>query len=135
MDMLGELISEGVGKRGGRRVVAVEPRLEVEVSFEAPTTLLGLQGLNIGTYVSSTRADQTLQGEGQGVFAAPDGELATWKGVGNGRYLADGSLSYRGGLTFSSNTPKLSRLNAVAGAFEFEVAADGTTRSRIWEWK
>jgi hypothetical protein len=44
-------------------------------------------------------------------------------------------LSYRGALTFSSSTPTLSRLSAVAGAFEFEVAFDGTTRSRIWEWK
>jgi len=70
--MLGELISEGTGRRNGRRVVAVEPRLKVEVSFEAPTTLIGLQGLNI---------------------------------------------------------------NDVAGAFEFEVASDGTTRARIWEWK
>jgi hypothetical protein len=135
MTMLGELISEGVGKRGVRRVTAVEPRLLVEVSFEAPTTLLGLQGLNVGTYVSSTRPDQTLAGEGQGVFAAPNGELATWKGIGNGRYLPDGAVSYRGAVTFSSSTPTLSKLNAVAGAFEFEVAADGTTRSRIWEWK
>ena len=133
--MLGELISEGVGKRSGRRVVAVDPRLRVEVSFEAPTMLLGLNGLNVGTYVSSTRPDQTLEGEGQGVFASPDGEMATWKAVGNGHYLADGAVSYRGGLTFSSSSPKLSRLNAVAGVFEFEVAADGTTSSRIWEWK
>ncbi|HEV8397888.1 MAG TPA: hypothetical protein VGQ37_26595 [Vicinamibacterales bacterium] len=113
----------------------MDPRLRVEVSFEAPTTLLGLNGLNVGTYMSSTRSDQTLEGEGRGVFASPDGEMATWKGVGNGRYLPDGAVSYRGGLAFTSSTPKLSRLNAVAGVFEFEVAADGTTRSRIWEWK
>jgi hypothetical protein len=133
--MLGELISEGVGQRTGRRVVAVAPRLLVEVSFEAPTTVLGLKGLNIGTYVSSTRADGTLEGEGQGVFATPDGELGTWKGIGNGRYMPDGAVSYRGAITFSSSTPTLARLNAVAGVFEFEVAADGTARSRIWEWK
>ena len=133
--MLGELISEGVGKRGTRRVIAVEPKLQVEVSFEAPTQVLGLQGLNVGTYVSSTRADQTLEGEGHGVFAAPGGEIATWKGIANGHYLADGAVSYRGAITFSSSSPTLSRLNAVAGVFEFEVSADGTTKSRIWEWK
>jgi hypothetical protein len=135
MTMLGELISEGVGKRGTRRVVEVDPRLRVEVSFEAPTTLAGLAGLNVGTYVSSTRPDGTLDGEGQGVFASPDGEMATWKGIGNGRYLPDGAVSYRGALTFSSSTARLSKLNAVAGVFEFEVSADGTTKSRIWEWK
>jgi hypothetical protein len=133
--MLGELISEGVGTRGTRRVMAVDPRLRVEVSFEAPTTVLGLRGLNVGTYVSSTRPDQTLEAEGHGVFATPEGELATWKGIGNGRYLPDGAVSYRGAVIFSASSPTLSKLNAVAGAFEFEVSADGTTRSRIWEWK
>jgi hypothetical protein len=133
--MLGEVISEGVGRRTSRRVVDIDPVLKVEVSFEAPTRLLELQGLNIGTYVSSTRPDGSLDGTGHGVFATPGGELATWKGIGNGRFLPDGSVSYRGAVTFSSNNPALSRLNTVAGVFEFEVAADGATRSTIWEWK
>jgi len=133
--MLGEQIAEGLGQRTARRVVATAPKLQIEVSFEDRTTLLGLEGFNIGTYVSSTRPDGTLEGEGQGVFAAPGGEMATWRGVANGRLHADGAVSYRGALTYSSASPALGRLNAVAGVFEFEVTAKGETRSKIWEWK
>lgn len=61
--------------------------------------------------------------------------LSTWKGVGNGRYLANGAVSHRGALAFSSSSPALQRLNAVAGAFEFEVDAGGNTHSKIWGWK
>lgn len=132
--MLGEQISEGRGKRNSRRITATTPKLIVEVSFEDRTKMLGLDGFNIGTYTSSTRPDGTLDGEGQGVFAS-GGELATWKAVGNGQYLPSGAVSYRGGITFSSASPSLQRLNSVAGAFEFEVDAEGNTHSKIWEWK
>jgi len=133
--MLGEQIVDGKGKRTGRRVTATSPKLIVEVSFEDRSKMLGVDGGNIGTYVSSTRSDGTLEGEGQGVFAAPDGQIATWKAVGNGKYLADGAISYRGGIVFSSTAPALTRLNASAGVFEFEVDAEGNTSSKIWEWK
>src|SRR5688572_3267075 len=113
--MLGEQISEGKGKRSSRRITATTPKLIVEVSFEDRSKMLGLDGFNIGTYTSSTRPDGTLDGEGQGVFAGPEGELATWKAVGNGQYLPSGAVSYRGGITFSAASPKLQRLNAVAG--------------------
>jgi hypothetical protein len=133
--MLGEQIAEGRGKRTARRVVTTDPRLKVEVSFEDRATVLGVDGGNIGTYTSSTRPDGTLEGEGQGVFAGVDGKLATWKGVGSGRYLPNGTLSYRGALTFSATAEPLSRLNAVAGVFEFEIDAEGNTQTKIWEWK
>jgi hypothetical protein len=133
--MLGEQIVSGRGRRSGRRVTATSPKLVVEVSFEDRSSMLGIDGGNIGTYVSSTRPDGTLEGEGQGVFAAPDGQIAAWKAVGNGRYMADGAVSYRGGIVFSSASPVFARLNAVAGVFEFEVDAEGNTSSKIWEWK
>jgi hypothetical protein len=113
------------GKRGVRRVVAVDPRLRVEVSFEAPTTLLGLQGSTSARMYRPRVPIRPWKAKAKACLRHRTGELATWKGIGNGHYLADGSVSYRGALTFSSSSPKLSRLNAVAGAFEFEVAADG----------
>ena len=133
--MLGEQISAGNGKRSGRRVVTIEPRVIVEVSFEERSKLLGVDGINLGTYTSSTRPDGTLTGDGQGIFATPSGDIATWKGGGNGRYQTDGSISYRGAIMFSSSSPAFSRLNAVGGVFEFDIDADGNTRSKIWEWK
>jgi hypothetical protein len=44
-------------------------------------------------------------------------------------------VSYRGSLTYSTTSPKLARLNSIAGVFEFDSDADGNTNSRTWEWK
>jgi hypothetical protein len=133
--MLGEQISEGQGKRTGRRIVATDPNLKVEVSFEELTKLLGVDGLNIGTYISYPKPGGSLHGEGEGVFAALDGEMTTWRAIGVGQVGADGSIRYRGTLSFNSASPKFAPLNAVAGAFEFDVDVQGNTHSKIWGWK
>jgi hypothetical protein len=133
--MLGEQISEGRGKRTARRVVATDPQFRVEVSFEDTSKVLGVDGMNIGTYTAGNKPDGSLYGEGQGVFATMDGEMMTWKGIGIGRLLGGGAVSYRGCLSFSTASAKLARLNSIAGVFEFEVDAAGNTHSKIWEWK
>jgi hypothetical protein len=132
--MLSEEIYTGQGKRTSRRIVATQGAT-VEVSFEDRGRLLGLEGGNIGTYTSRPRADGTLAGEGQGIFATLDGELITWKGIGSGTMKAGGAVSYRGALTFESTSERFARLNAIAGVFEFEVDEAGNTRTRMWEWK
>jgi len=133
--MLGEQIGEGQGKRTTRRVVCTDPHFKVEVSFEDMTKLLGVDGMNIGTYVSWPKPDGSLHGEGEGVFASADGEMVTWKGIGIGRLGSAGAVSYRGTLSYSTGSQKLAKLNAVAGVFEFEVDANGNTHTKIWEWK
>jgi hypothetical protein len=133
--MLGAQISEGKGKRTARRVVSVSPNLIVEVSFEDTSKLLGVDGINIGTYTSSPRADGTLQGEGHGVFASANGDMVTWKGMGTGKMDQSGAVSYAGMLMFNTSSPSLAALNGVAGAFEFTVSADGATHTKMWEWK
>jgi hypothetical protein len=132
--MLSEQIYTGQGKRTARRVINTQPFI-VEVSFEDKGNLLGLEGANIGTYTSSPSADGTLAGEGQGIFASADGEVITWKGIGSGRLRPGGAVSYRGALTFDASSPRLSRLNLIAGVFEFEVDEAGNTATKIWEWK
>jgi len=132
--MLSEQIYTGQGKRTARRVLDTQP-FTVEVSFEDRGSLLGLDGANIGTYTSSPRPDGTLVGEGRGIFAAADGEVITWKGIGTGRLKAGGAVSYRGALTFTATSPRFSRLNTIAGVFEFDVDEAGNTHSQIWEWK
>ena len=57
--MLGDIISEGTGKRTGRRVIATDPHLKVEVSFEEATKVFGMDGMHLGTYVSWTKPDGT----------------------------------------------------------------------------
>ena len=70
--MLGEQISEGRGKRTARRVVSTDQQFKVEVSFEEMTKLLGVDGMNLGTYISFPKPDGSLHGDGQGVFAYRD---------------------------------------------------------------
>jgi hypothetical protein len=38
-------------------------------------------------------------------------------------------------LFFRTTSQKLARLNAIGGAFEYEVDGKGGTASKIWEWK
>jgi hypothetical protein len=133
--MVGDVIAEGHGKRTGRRVVSTEPNFTVEVSFEEVTKLLGVDGMNIGTYTSSNKPDGSLYGSGEGVFASVDGEFVTWKGMGVGRFQPGGNISYRGSLSYVTASAKLARINAMAGVFEFEVDMEGHTISKVWEWK
>jgi len=130
--MANEQIGEGTGKRSGRRVVATEPNFVVEVSFEDRTKILGHEGFNIATYTSTNKPDGSLYGEGQGVFATASGDVATWKGMGVGRLQADGSVTYRGCLSYSTNSSKLANLNSIAAFFEFDVDANGNTHSKFF---
>jgi hypothetical protein len=129
------LIGEGRGKRSGRRVVAIQPQFNVEVSFEDNTNLAGADGVNIGTYQSSSKQDGTLEGEGQGVFASLDGQTVTWKALGIGRFLERGAVRYRGTISYTTSSAKLAHLNSVAGVFEFDVDAEGNTHSKLFDWK
>ncbi|HEX5229297.1 MAG TPA: hypothetical protein VFW44_16390 [Bryobacteraceae bacterium] len=133
--MTTEHIGEGRGKRTSRRVLATQPQFDVEVSFEDSTNLLGAKGVNIGTYHSTNKPDGSLDGEGQGVFATLDGQIATWRAIGTGRFLNNGAVGYRGSISYTTTSSKLARLNALTGVFEFEVDKDGNTHSKFLEWK
>lgn len=133
--MLGELIGETQGKRTARRVLSTDGGFKVEVSFEEDGKMLGIEVNNIGTYWAASRADGSLYGEGQGVLLTHEGEMATWKGQGVGKFVGGGAVSYRGALYYSTASAKLARLNTIAGVFEFEVDANGNTHTKIWEWK
>jgi hypothetical protein len=55
--------------------------------------------------------------------------------VASARSRKDGAVSYRASIYYQSSSPKWARLNAVAGVFEYEVDAQGNTRSQLYEWK
>jgi hypothetical protein len=134
--MLGEKIGEMSGKINLQRVLANpggSPKMET--SFEANGSLLGINVKETGTYCTVVRPDGTLYGEGQGVTMTKDGKMATWTGHGVGTTKKDGTASYRGALYYQTSPPRLSRLNKVALLFEYEVDAEGNTRSEFWEWK
>jgi hypothetical protein len=81
------------------------------------------------------RADGTLFGEGQGLLVTRDGDMATWVGQGVGTIKPGGVVSYRGAVYYQTTSPRWSRLNSVAGVFEYEVDVDGNSKSQVWEWK
>jgi len=107
----------------------------METSFQANGSLLGTNVKETGTYWSIVRPDGTLYGEGQGVMILKDGKMATWTGHGVGTMKKDGTASYRGAVYYQTLPPRWARLNKVAVVFEYEVDAEGNTRSEFWEWK
>jgi len=134
--MLGEKIGEESGKVTSQRVISNPgggPKLET--SFQASGTLLGVPHKATVTYWSVVRPDGTVYGEGQGIAMGKDGEQATYVGQGVGTIKKDGSASYRGAVYYQTSSPKWTRLNSVAGMFEYEVDAQGNTRAQTWEWK
>jgi hypothetical protein len=54
---------------------------------------------------------------------------------GKGKILPGCAVSYRGILYYQTTSQKLAKWNAAPGVFEYEVDADGTTQSKVWEWK
>ena len=135
--MLGEQIGEETGQITGMRVLPDEGAgAKVEVSFQQSGTLLGAHISDMGTYVSVTRPDGTLFGDGQGVIMTDQGEMAAWRGQGVGRFTGHGTaVAYRGAIYFQTTSERLSRLNGIAVVFEYETDESGKTAAKAYEWK
>jgi hypothetical protein len=134
--MLGEKLGGEAGKVTSQRVLPNPgggPKMET--SFQAQGTLLGVNTTSTVTYWSVVRPDGTLYGEGQGIVMGQDGAMATWIGQGVGTLKPGGSVSYRGAVYYQTSSPTWSRMNSVAAIFEYEVDAQGNSRSELWEWK
>jgi hypothetical protein len=131
--MSGEKIGEGNGQRGMRKVLSTQPTFKVEVSFEEHSQLIGVEGMNMGTYTAITKPDGSLEGVGEGVFATLDGEFVTWRGMGVGRFVEGGAVHYTGILSYSTTSARLAKLNSIAAMFEFHVDAAGKTHSQIYD--
>jgi hypothetical protein len=133
--MLGEQIGEETGKVMVRRVISVDGGTKVEVTVQSTGTLLGIETRSNVTYTASIRQDGSLSGDAQGLVVGKGGEQATFKAQGVGKLFGGGAVSYVGATYYYSNSPKLSRLNAIAAVFEYEADADGNTKLKLWEWK
>ncbi|HEV2278184.1 MAG TPA: hypothetical protein VGS02_08405 [Acidobacteriaceae bacterium] len=132
--MLGDKIGEATGKRLVRRVLSVEPPT-AEISFEDSGKMFDIPVTGMGTYTSVIRADGSVFGSGQGLSMTDEGEAVTWTGTGVGHFGPGGSVSYRGMLFLQTASKKLARLHNACAAFEYEVGANGSTKSTLWEWK
>ncbi len=135
--MFTEQIGEETGQITGIRVLPDEGHgPKVEVTFQASGTMLGVHANNMGSYISVTRPDGTLFGEGQGVAMTENGEMVTWRGQGVGHFTGHGSaVSYRGAVYFRTTSERLARLNGIAGIYESETDENGKTLNKMYEWK
>lgn len=135
--MLGEQIGQETGQITGMRVLPGEADgVKVEVSFQASGTLLDVPVNDMGTYVSVSRPDGTLFGDGQGLLMSSDGEMVAWKGQGVGNFTGKGTaVSWRGAIFFQTAAERFARLNGIAGIFEYETDESGKSEDKLFEWK
>ena len=135
--MLGKQICEEAGTVTGTRVLSAENgHVKLEVSIRSQGKFLGVADTQQWTYWSEVRPDGTTYGEGKGVITLKNGDTATAIGQGVGRAVGkSGAVKYRGAIYFYSKSRKLAPLNKMATVMEYDVAADGTTVARLWEWK
>lgn len=134
--MLGDLIGEEQGQTSGTRVLSTDGGHPViEASFQATGIMLGVEIEDLGTYESVLRADGTLWGEGQGFTMTKEGETITWHGSGVGVFDDTGAVDWRGALYFETTADRFTRLNTIAGVYEFHVTPDGKATAKLYEWK
>jgi hypothetical protein len=135
--MLGEILYEEKGKTTGLRVLSSENgEVRVEVSLQTEGRILGVGEKSIWTYLSKTRSDGSIYGEGKGVMTTQAGDVIHLTGHGAASGMgSDGSIKYRGAVYFHTTSAKFSKLNGIAGVHEYNVGGDGATSATVWEWK
>src|SRR5262245_19315663 len=135
--MLGEVLFEEKGRASGIRVLSTDGgEVTLEVSLQTEGRILGIEQRSMWTYWSKTRSDGSIYGEGKGFMTTKEGDVIRMTGFGTAKGIeADGSVNYRGSLHFHTGSTKFSKLNGIAGVFEYNVSADGTTSARVWEWR
>ena len=134
--MLGDLLYEETGKVTGIRVLPPEEGAAVlEVCLQAAGRIQGVEHTSLWTYTSTPRADGSIFGQGLGVLTTADGDVIHLVGRASDQSGGPGSPThYRGAMHFQTSSDKFSRLNGVAGVFEYDVEADGSSTGKIWEW-
>lgn len=110
--------------------------MKLEHNFTTVSKMKGVEGTNIGTYISHALPDGSLYGEGEGIFMSQDGEAVAWKGQGLGVFTAPGKVRFRGSVFYSTESKgKLASMNNIVGVFEHEGDNEGNISSTVWEWK
>jgi hypothetical protein len=133
--MLGELITEERGKVTGRRILDSQAG-KMETSFTAMGKAKGVEGMDMGTYVSWMLPDASMEGKGEGVVLTNDGQMISWTGTGLGQMKSPGKIRYKGSLHFKTMSKgSLSSMNNVVGVFEHEGDMEGNVSTKTWEWK
>ena len=134
--MLGDNIGEVRGQTIGTRVLPDEgqgPRMEI--TDRGVGMLCGAHVTMTVTYVGVMRPNGTIAGKGTGTVMTDDGEMATYRGTGVGRFARPGATSWRGAMFYETESAKLARLNGIAVLFEYEIDESGKSEGHFHEWK
>jgi len=136
--MVGEKIYEIHGKVTGARAVQGSSHGEVnmEVSFQGMGHILGVNTMDMGTYVARLRQSGVLYGTGHGISMTNEGESITWHGEAIGHPTGKGmEAKWRGSIFMNTQSHKLVRLNTMVIVFEWDVDEQGNAKGAGWEWK
>jgi hypothetical protein len=135
--VLGEKLGEEQGKITSRRVLPGDDYryMKMEITFETQSTVLGVQGMNMGTYTVFERIPGQLYGEGRGIFMTNDGKGGIWNGHGVGHMSETGDMAFAASVAFQTDADSLARLNGVLVLVENHADMQGNTRSTLYEWK
>jgi len=136
--MLGEKIGSERGKVTSRRIIPGDDKMsfiKMEITVEMETTVYGVSGMNIGTYVVYERGPGQMFGEGQGIIMTNDGDGIIWQGVGVGRGEEDGSIAMAASIVCQTTSEKLAKLNHLLVLVEQKADMAGSASSELYEWK
>ena len=135
--MLGEKLTETVGKVTGTRVLSNESgNVEIEISFQGMGKVLGLDVSEMGTYIQTLRPTGHIYGKGQGVAMSASGDSLCWHGFGVGQSTGKGlGAKIRYAIDVQTTSQKWSRLNGVLLVGEWEIDENGNAKGAGWEWK
>jgi hypothetical protein len=137
--MQGDVICEERGKVTCLRVLPHEGAgPKVEVSFQATGKIFGVDESDMGTYWTIVRqhGNGVMYGQGNGVLTTQGGEMVSWSGNGVGRFTGQGTgVSFRGVVYYQTASERFSRLNGLAGIYEYETDGAGSVNLKVWEWK
>jgi hypothetical protein len=134
--MLGEMIGELTGKVVGQRIPhRYGGDLKIERTMESKGMILASGVTFLATFWSKERPHGGMFAKGHGIMTTEKGERAVLTGSGISVPAKGPGWSMRGVRYLQTSGAALSRLNNMALLFEMEIAPDGTTRDRMWEWK
>ena len=139
ISLLGNPFFEEKGKIVSRRVLSVEPEVQIEYVIFLNGIISGnLSVTDSGTLVSTLRrgTNGIYYSQGQGIVSTTDGrEMSTWTSQGiqnatNKKNQLRGSAFYT-----TTSTGKLAFLNNVMTVFKSEADDVGNISNKEWQWK
>ncbi len=135
--MLGDQLGEIKGKITGMRVLeAGSEGPKAEISFQAAGKFLGADVTDMGTYSAVLTKSKVFLGQGQGIMMTNEGDSVYWEGKGIGKPTGKGqAANWRGSVFYKTDSQKFSRLNTLAGMFEYDVDENGNVAYKVFEWK